>query len=138
MEFSSEVTVRLFDTDAAGFIFYGAQFRFAHAALEDFLEHLGFPIGGIVRDRSVLFPVVHAEADYRAALAAGDRLRVGLSVRSIGERSFAIAYRFELADGRDAGAAVTVHAALDPETGASCALPPAVRAALEPYRGGAA
>jgi len=133
MEFASESIVRLYDTDAAGFLFFGSQFRFAHEALENFLEHLGLPIAGIVRGRAVLFPVVHAEADYRTPLAVGDRLSVRVVVRALGDRSFTMGYRLLLADGREAGSVTTVHAALDASWGASCALPEAVRAAFGPY-----
>jgi acyl-CoA thioesterase FadM len=133
VDFTCEQTVRLYDTDAAGFLFYGSQFRIAHAALEDFLAHLGLPIGGILRERALLFPVVHAEADYRTPLTAGDRLAVGVGVRAIGERSFSVAYRFLLPDGREAGSVLTVHSALDPATGASCSLPAALREAFSPY-----
>jgi 1,4-dihydroxy-2-naphthoyl-CoA hydrolase len=133
VEFTSESIVRLYDTDAAGFLFYGSQFRFAHEALENFLEHLGFPVGQMIRNREALFPVVHAEADYRETLVVGDRLAVNVAVKAIGERSFTIAYRLVLADGRAAGSVVTVHAALDPATGASRPLPEAVRVALAPY-----
>ena len=133
MEFTCGQTVRLYDTDAAGFLFYGSQFRFAHAALEEFLAHLGLPIGAILRERATLFPVVHAEADYRAPLTAGDRLTVRVGVRALGERSFTIAYRFLFPDDREAGSVLTVHSALDTATGASRPLPEAVRAALAPY-----
>jgi acyl-CoA thioesterase FadM len=133
VEFTCERTVRLYDTDAAGFLFYGAQFRLAHAALEDFLAHLGLPIGDILREPATLFPVVHAEADYRAPLRAGDRIAVRVRVRAISDRSFTIAYRFLLADGREAGSVLTVHSALDPATGTSCPLPSAVRQAFSPY-----
>jgi len=136
MEFTCGQTVRLYDTDAAGFLFYGSQFRIAHAALEDFLAHLGLPIGVVLRERTTLFPVVHAEADYRAPLAAGDRLTVRVEVRALGERSFTIGYRFLLPDGREAGSVLTVHSALDTATGASCPLPEPVRAALAPYLAG--
>jgi 1,4-dihydroxy-2-naphthoyl-CoA hydrolase len=131
--FACTVTVRLYDTDAAGFLFFGSQFRFAHEALEEFLEHLGLPIARIIRGGRTLFPVVHAEADYRAPLAAGDRLSVQVAVRAIGERSFTVGYRLLLADGREAGSVVTVHSALDRASGSSCPLPEAVRAALEPH-----
>jgi acyl-CoA thioesterase FadM len=133
MEFTCEQTVRLYDTDAAGFLFYGSQFRIAHAALEEFLDHVGLPIGAVLRERAQLFPVVHAEADYRAPLTAGDRLTVRVGVRALGERSFTIAYRFLFPDGREAGSALTVNSALDTATGASRPLPEAVRAALGPY-----
>jgi len=133
MEFTSESIVRLYDTDAAGFHFYGAQFRFAHEALEDFLEHIGLPIAKTIRDRGVLFPVVHAEADYRAPLAVGDRLAVRVVVRALGDRSFSMGYRFFLADGREAGSVATVHASVSAATGASCPLPVEVRTAFAPY-----
>lgn len=133
MEFACESIVRLYDTDVAGFMFYGAQFRFAHAALEEFLEHVGQPIAKTIRDRVVLFPIVHAEGDYRAPLTVGDRLSVRVVVRALGERSFTIGYRFLLADGREAGSVTTVHAALDPAAGVSCPLPDAVRTAFAPY-----
>lgn len=133
MEFTSESIVRLYDSDAAGFLFFGAQFRFAHEALENFLEHIGQPIATTIRDRDVLFPVVHAEADYRASLAVGDRLKVRVVVRALGDRSFSMAYRLVGADGRDVGSVTTVHAAVAAASGASCALPERVRAAFAPY-----
>ena len=133
MEFASESIVRLYDTDAAGFHFYGAQFRFAHEALENFFEHIGLPIAKTIREREILFPVVHAEADYRAPLAVGDRLTVRVAVRALGERSFTFGYRLLLAGGREAGSVLTVHAAVTAASGASCPLPAALRTALEPY-----
>jgi len=133
MEFTSESIVRLYDTDAAGFHFYGSQFRFAHEALENFLEHLGLPIAKTIRERGILFPVVHAEADYRTPLAVGDRLTVRVVVRALGDRSFSIGYRLFFADGREAGSVMTVHAAVSAASGASCQLPDELRAALSPY-----
>ena len=133
MEFTTGTTVRLYDTDAAGFHFYGAQFRFAHEALEEFLAHVGQPIAKTIRERVVLFPVVHAEADYRAPLVVGDRLTVLVCVRALGDRSFSMGYRFLLVDGREAGSAMTVHASVAAATGASCPLPEQVRAAFGPY-----
>jgi len=136
MEFTCTSIVRLYDTDAAGFHFYGAQFRFAHEALEDFLEHIGQPIAATIRDRDVLFPVVHAEADYRAPLAVGDRLTVKVVVKALGDRSFSMGYRLLLADGREAGSVMTVHASVAAATGASCPLPERVRTAFAPYLAG--
>lgn len=133
MEFTSESIVRLYDSDAAGFLFFGSQFRFAHEALENFLAHVGQPIATTIRDRDVLFPVVHAEADYRAPLAVGDRLSVRVVVKALGDRSFSMGYRLFLADGREVGSVTTVHASVAAATGASCPLPDAVRSAFGPY-----
>ena len=133
MEYTCETRVRLYDTDAAGFHFYGSQFRFAHEALENFFEHIGLPIAKTIREREILFPVVHAEADYRAPLAVGDRLAVRVVVQALGDRSFSMGYRLVLADGREAGSVMTVHASVAAATGASCPLPEQVRAAFGPY-----
>jgi len=133
MEFACETVVRLYDSDAAGFLFFGAQFRFAHEALEEFVAHIGQPIGVTIRDREVLFPVVHAEADYRVPLAVGDRLSVKVVVRALGERSFSMGYRLLLADGREAGSVMTVHASVSAATGKACPLPEQVRTAFAPY-----
>lgn len=133
MEFASESIVRLYDTDAAGFHFYGSQFRFAHEALENFFDHIGLPIAKTIRERRILYPVVHAEADYRAPLAVGDRLTVRVVVRALGDRSFSLGYRLLLPDGRDVGSVTTVHAAVAADSGASCPLPDEVRTAFAPY-----
>jgi acyl-CoA thioesterase FadM len=72
-----------YDTDAAGFL-SSSQFRFAHAALEEFLSTLASRRQGHPRRR--LFPVVHAEADYRAPLSVGDKLTVKVEHQAIGDR----------------------------------------------------
>lgn len=130
MDFSCEQVVRLYDTDEAGFVFFGSYLRFAQAALEEFLAHVGLPVAQILSRRATLYPVVHAEVDCRAPLKAGDRFAVQVSVLALGERSFTLGYRLVLADGREAGSARTVHAALDPATGASCPLSEEVRTLL--------
>lgn len=134
MEFSHEITIRLYDTDAAGCLFFGAQFRLAHEAFEEFMLHLGLPVGTVLREGTHLYPVVHAEADYTAPLTVGDRVNVRVAVARIGDRSFALRYRLALAGGREAGTVELVHAAIDAATRNPVALSDTLRRALESFR----
>lgn len=134
MEFSREITIRLYDTDASGLIFFGAQFRIAHEVYEEFAAHLGLPLAAVLREGKLLLPIVHAEADYAAPLAVGDRVSVRVAVARIGEHSVTVRYRLVLADGREAGKVTLVHATIDAVTRLPVAVPEKLRAALEPYR----
>jgi len=134
MEFSREITIRLFDTDASGLIFFAAQFRIAHEVYEEFVAHLGFPLAAVLHEGELLLPIVHAEADYAAPLAVGDRVTVRLAVARIGEHSFALRYRLAAAGGKEAGRVELVHAVIDAASRTPVRVPEKLRAALEPYR----
>jgi 1,4-dihydroxy-2-naphthoyl-CoA hydrolase len=133
MEFSREITIRLFDTDASGLIFFGAQFRIAHEVYEEFAAHLGYPLAAVLREGKLLLPIVHAEADFAAPLAVGDRVTVWVAVARIGEHSFALRYRLEAAGGTEAGRVDLVHAVIDAATRRPVCVPEELRGALEPY-----
>lgn len=136
MEFVRETTIRLYDTDAAGAIFFGAQFRLAHETFEDLAAHLGFSLADLLRERKYLFPVVHAAADFTAPLFTGDRVTIRAKVAKIGDRSFALHYRLKITDGREAGTVDIIHAAVDADTRVSIPVPCALRDALERFRDG--
>ena len=122
--------VALHDTDAAGVLFFAHLFRHAHDAYEGLLEAAGWPLAGIVRERRLALPIVHAEADYRHPLRLGDAVGIRARAGEIGARRFAVDYRFARDDGRCAARARTVHVAVDPHAGSAIALPAALRAAL--------
>jgi len=134
MAFVHETTVRLYDTDAAGRLFFGAVFRIVEEALEELLASAGFPIAGIVAGGEHHYPVVHAEADYLLPLTVGERVGVAVQVSRVGKRSFTLAYRVRIADGRDAATASVVHAVVGAASGAPAGIPPALREALESLR----
>lgn len=128
--FRSEFVVRVPHTDAAGIMFFAKLFEFAHLAYEAFLDAQGMSLPADLH-ANVLYPIVHAEADYRRSLRLGDRFAVDVSVARVGSRSFALDYRFERA-GEETAHARTVHAAVDPESGRTISLPADLRAALSP------
>lgn len=107
--FSHAFRVQLYDTDAAGRLFFAHLFRHAHDAYESFMEHLGYPLERLIAEGELLLPLTHAEADYRHPLQHGDRVRLTLWVQDLRKRSFAIGYRFETPSGEIAATAQTVH-----------------------------
>ena len=56
-------TVKLHDTDAAGLLFYGHQFKMAHDCYEAMLESIGFPMSWWIQEADAFLPIVHAEAE---------------------------------------------------------------------------
>ena len=78
--------VRMHDTDMAGILYFPRQFRFAHDALEDFVESIGLTFDHVFRKEKFVFVIVHAEADYLAPLRVGDRLKIEVRIESSGRK----------------------------------------------------
>jgi 1,4-dihydroxy-2-naphthoyl-CoA hydrolase len=108
--------VRMHDTDMAGILYFPRQFRFAHDALEDFIESYGLSFDRIFRKEKFVFVIVHAEADYLAPLKVGDDLEVQVVVEKIGTTSFTIGYKIFKKDKSLVGTAKTIHVTLDATT----------------------
>jgi len=111
-----ERTIRLGDTDASGLIYFAALLRIAHEAFEDFLESQGHHVGELIGQTDFLLPIVHAEADYKGGIFAGDQLSIELSCEKIGTTSIVNGYRVLKKDGTVAATAKTVHVAIDQRT----------------------
>ncbi len=131
--FTYNTSVKLHDTDAAGLLFFGHQFKMAHDAYESFMEQIGFAFAGIIRDSDFLVAIVRAEADFTAQLNVGDRLEIDLSAEKLGETSYTLAYELKKADGSVAGAVRTVHVCIDKTTRQKRPLPEELRQALEAH-----
>ena len=129
MTFIHHVTVRLFHTDAATVIFYGRLFDITQECFEMGLLKAGFPLGGMLRQRDYLLPVVHAEVDFRAPMRVGDQLECRCSLTP-GGRS--VRLDVEIHNGEEiAASAAVVHAAIDLVSGRSITVPLQLRTALE-------
>ena len=84
--------VRMHDTDMAGILYFARLFRFAHDALEEFIEAQGYSFEMMFHGDHFVFVIVHCEADYLASLKVGDKLTVHLTIDHIGNTSFTIYY----------------------------------------------
>jgi 1,4-dihydroxy-2-naphthoyl-CoA hydrolase len=105
--------VRMHDTDMAGILYFPRQFRFAHDALEDFVESLGYTFDQVFHREKFVFVIVHAESDYLAPLRVGDKLEIRLEIESIGETSFTVIYSIYKLDKTLVGKVKTVHVTLE-------------------------
>ncbi len=115
MKYHHCMTVRMYDTDAAGILYFGNQFRFAHDAFETIMAKSGFSFQQFFDHEPFLFVIVHAESDYLASLHVGDDIIVTTWVDHIGTTSFQVVY--DIAKGPDiVGRVKTVHVCIDKQT----------------------
>ncbi len=124
-----ETTVRLHHTDAAGLLFFAAQFHLAHDAYESWMESIGYAFAPLLRTSPLVLPIVHAEADYKAPLSTGDRLTIEMTAEHIGEHSFVLAHRL-LRGTQEVGTAKTVHVLVDKRNGEKQPLPDKLKGEL--------
>jgi 1,4-dihydroxy-2-naphthoyl-CoA hydrolase len=125
--------VRMHDTDMAGILYFPRQFRFAHDALEDFVEDQGFSFEKVFNQENFVFVIVHCEADYYSPLRVGDQLNVHVSVESIGTSSFTMKYEIFKIDHTHAGSAKTIHVTLDRITRKKIVLPHILKEMLQKH-----
>jgi 1,4-dihydroxy-2-naphthoyl-CoA hydrolase len=125
--FEHAFEVRLHDTDAAGVLFFAHLLRHAHDAYESLMGAAGFPLKSLLGN-GIALPIVHAEADFKAPMRLGDRIRVEVTVADIRRRSFSLDYRFLDSQGLLLARAGTVHVLKGP--GQNPPLPTALSQAL--------
>ncbi|MBK5968340.1 MULTISPECIES: acyl-CoA thioesterase [Thiorhodovibrio] len=113
--FEYSFRIALHDVDAAGLIFFGNLFRHLHDAYECWMETLGFPIDALIRQGEILLPLIHAEADYRAPMRHGARIRIQLGLDQLAATRFTLTYRCLNQDNTLAATALTRHCCIDPE-----------------------
>ncbi len=107
--FVYESKIRLYDTDAAGILFFANQFRLVEEAYEAFLENNGLSIGEFLKAGDFLVPIVHAETDFLAPLVPGDGIVIEIDLLNISENSFTLGHRIIKEDNTLCGKGSTVH-----------------------------
>jgi len=129
--FIYKTTIKLHDTDAAGLLFFGNQFKIIHEAYEVLFEKIGFSFAKLIKECDFFLPIVHAESDYEAPLFVGDKITVEVHVFKIGRTSFILSYRLFNQNDKLVGTAQTVHVSVTKTTKKKIPLPPALRRALK-------
>ncbi len=90
--FSTEIRVRLPETDAFGIVFHGCFFTYFDVARMDYVRNLGMmdfirPISGFTA------PIAHAGCDFKSPARFDDVLVVHARVSEIGRTSFTMEFR---------------------------------------------
>ena len=125
-------TTSLYDTDAAGVLFFAHLYRHAHDAYEAFMSEIGFSLDKVIREK-ILLPLIHSEADFLQPIRHGDRICINLQIKQIGNSSFTVIYRFTGKHDQQLATASTTHVYLDSTEHTSKALPDPLRKVLSKY-----
>jgi 1,4-dihydroxy-2-naphthoyl-CoA hydrolase len=129
--FTYRTKVRIYDSDAAGILFFGNQFRLMHEAFEEYLESKGTSPAEYINDPEYLLPVVHAEADYKRPIHAGDKLTIQLNTEKIGTTSVTLAYIVLNEDDQKIGSGKIVAVAVSKKTWQKVPIPEKFRKLLK-------
>jgi 1,4-dihydroxy-2-naphthoyl-CoA hydrolase len=132
LPFRFPYTIALHDTDAAGVVFSPQIFRICHQAYEALMANIGFSIGSILEHRRFGLPVAHLEGDYFKPLTVGDKIEITVTVETIGDSSYAIAYEWTM-DGEVQARAKTVHVCVNTQNLKKTPLPRELKSALAHY-----
>jgi len=90
--FSTEVRVRLPETDAMGIVFHGNYFTYLEVGRVDYLVNLGLTEGNRpIRDFENV--VVQAHVDFHSPARLHDLLRIDVATREIKRSSFTFSFR---------------------------------------------
>jgi 1,4-dihydroxy-2-naphthoyl-CoA hydrolase len=134
-------TVRLYETDGAGILFYGQIFTLVHNAHEELLIRAGLSPQQIIQHHPFSIPLGHAEADYLSPIRLGEQLQLTVTVAHIGQHSFSLktvvnGYRDDTPTLRKA-VVKTVHVTIDAGSGESIPLPEPILQLLQGVSQGA-
>lgn len=132
MDYVTENRVRMYDTDAAGILYFAQQFRFMQDAWEQLMDTMGFGLDHLIDESHWIMVMVHCEADFKARLSAHDPLKVHSNTGHVGETSFSIVHRIYRGE-ELVGTGKTVQVILDKSTMTKMPVPDDFRAALQPY-----
>lgn len=140
--FSTEVRVRLPETDAMGVVFHGNFFTFLEVGRMDYLRNLGLaePDGGGATGpiRGFANVVARAACDFRSPARFDDELVVQVRVAEIRRTSFRFEFRIShKRENRLVAEGESVHVAIDQTGWQPCAVPEDFRAKIRAFEGAA-
>jgi acyl-CoA thioester hydrolase len=135
-KFSTEIRVRLPETDGLGVVYHGCFFTYFDVARMDYLRALG--LLEQFRTGESLNLIVHASADFRSPARFDDVLLVHARVLKIGESSVTFEFRVDLMpDGRLVAEGRSVHSFIDSKSWQPTRVPAVFRQAVRAFEGDA-
>jgi 4-hydroxybenzoyl-CoA thioesterase len=121
--------------DPAGIVFYPQYLFLLNEVLQEwFTEGMGIDYAGLFQQRRLGIPTVRLECDFLAPSRLGDRVRFGLGLERVGDRSFVLRFTCtgpDPADVRVRIKAVLVCMSLD--THSSVPIPGDIREAMRAW-----
>ncbi len=133
-KFSSEIRVRLSETDGLGVVYHGTFFTYFDVAKMEYLRTLGQLES--FRTGESLNLIVHASADFRSPARFDDLLLARVRVAKLGASSVTFEFRVELkADGRLIAEGTSIASCIDSKTWKPTLIPESFRAAIRAFEG---
>ena len=134
--FSTDVRVRLPETDAFGVVYHGTYFTYFDVARMDYLRAIG--LMDVVKAGRASNLIARTSADFKAPGRFDEELTVRARMAEIGTTSFTFAFQVERkADGAIVATGESVHVSVDPKTMRPVPVPEELRAAVRAYEGAA-
>lgn len=135
-KFTTELRVRLPETDSLGVVYHGCFLTYFDVARMDYLRGLG--LLEQFRKGESLNLIVHASADFRSPARFDDVLLVHVRVRRIGDTSVHFEFRVDLkADGRRVAEGRSVHSFIDSISWQPTRVPDEFREKVRAFEGSA-
>lgn len=131
--FSTEVRVRLPETDAFGVVYHGYYFTYFDVARMDYLRAIG--LMDVVKAGRASNLIVHASADFKTPGRFDEVLVVHARVCEIGRTSFTFEFRVDRPDGSLVATGRSVHVAVDQKTLRPVPVPDELRRAVRSFEG---
>jgi acyl-CoA thioesterase FadM len=124
MAFSLSTTIKLYDTDASGYIFYGSLCRLTQECFEAFLRDRNLPIERWISGDLPPLPVRKFESEYLAPVRVGHAVQIELSSVELGTSSLVASFSIvNVTTGTKCARARVTHVAVDRDSGTPIALP---------------
>ena len=136
MAYTHPILVRFDHVDFARVIYYPRFFDYTHQTFEDFFaDEVKVPYATMLTQHKVGFPIVHADADFKAPLRFGEIARVVMETLEVGAKSLRCRHRIYRGDTAELCAELNVvSAAIDMDAFKGRAVPDPVRVAFERHR----
>src|SRR5688572_15841097 len=124
--FKSPVSIRFWQADSGGIMFFGNAFHLVHDVYESFVASLGFESRDWFENPEWAVPIRHAEADYLRPLKPHESYEARVSIEQVGESSLSLKFTIS-ANGLDHCVAKTVHVFMNKKSLAKMPIPESVR-----------
>ena len=134
--FSTDVRVRLPETDAMGIVFHGAFFTYLEVGRTDYLRNLGLAGSHAQPIKDFANVVARACCDFRSSAHFDDPLVIHVRIAEIRRTSFRFDFRIvHKQEARLVAEGHTVHVAIDPGTLKPIGVPEAFRLRVRKFEG---
>lgn len=110
--FKTELTTKMHDIDAAGVMFFGRYFYYAHDTYEQYLNKQKKSISDLISSNKLL-PIVHSEADFKTSIGLNETIGITLYLAKKTAHSYTLEYHFYNKGDEITAIVKTVHVCID-------------------------